>query len=61
MPAEWELVLDLSNGEYPHEIICCYYFVNPSNRTLFWLHAFDVSPLLNGLCDVKSKRRVRES
>lgn len=61
MPAEWELVLDLDHGEDPNEIRCYYYFVNHSNRTLFWLHEFDVSPLLNGLYDVKSMRRIRES
>lgn len=48
MPAEWELVLDLDDGDL-HECICYYYFVNCSNRTLFWLHHFDVTPLLYGL------------
>lgn len=61
MPAEWELVLDLDNDEGLHEGICYYYFVNCSNRTLFWLHTFNVRPLLNGLEDVNSKRRIRES
>lgn len=61
MPAEWELVLDLGDSDHPHESICYYYFINCSNRTLFWLHELDVRPLLNGLFDVKSNRRIRES
>ena len=61
MPAEWELVLDLSDDEGPDGRVCYYYFVNCSNRSLFWLHNFDVTPLLCGLTEVKSKRRIRES
>jgi hypothetical protein len=61
MPTEWELVLDLSDDEGPDERVCYYYFVNCSNRSLFWLHNFDVTPLLCGLTEVKSKRRIRES
>lgn len=61
MPAEWELVLDLGDGEDPRELMCYYYFVNHSNRTLFWLHTFDVMPLLAGLDYVTSERRIRES
>ena len=60
MPSEWELVLDLGD-EYPHEYLCYYYFVNRSNRTLFWLHEFDSKPILNGLGQIKSKRRIRKS
>lgn len=61
MPDEWELVLDLDNCEESEERICYYYFVNCSNRSLFWFHRFDVTPLLCGLADVKTKRRIRES
>lgn len=61
MPAGWELVLDLSDAEDPHESTCFYYFVNSSNRTLFWFHPLDLRPLLNGLFHVKSKRRIRKS
>lgn len=62
MPPQWELVLDLGDAgdEDPHESMCYYYFVNHSNRTLFWLHQFDTEPLLNGLDEVTSKRRIRE-
>jgi len=61
MPAEWELVLDLGDDEDPDERVCYYYFVNCSNRSLFWLHKFDVTPFLDGLEVIKSKRRIRES
>jgi hypothetical protein len=61
MPDEWELVLDLDVDEDSHERMCYYYFVNPSNRTLFWLEKFDVKWLLNGLHEFSSKRRIRES
>ena len=61
MPAEWELVLDPGYDEGHGERVCYYYFVNCSNRSLFWLHHFDVTPLLHGLAEVKSKRRIRES
>lgn len=61
MPAEWELVLDLDDNEEPDERICYYYFVNCSNRSLFWLHKFDVTPLLHGLTEVKTNRRISES
>ena len=61
MPAEWELVLDPAEDESPEERVCYYYFVNCSNRTLFWLHEFDVTPLLYGLDEIKSTRRIRES
>lgn len=60
MPDEWELVLDLGNGG-PHECSCFYYFVNCSNRTLFWLHPFDVRSILGGLFEIKSRLRIRES
>lgn len=60
MPIEWELVLDLAEDEGPD--VCYYYFVNRSNRTLFWLHQFDMTPLLHNLPPVKPKsnRRIRE-
>ena len=61
MPAQWELVLDLADDEDPNGRVCYYYFVNCSNRSLFWLHNFNVTPLLQGLTDVKSKRRISES
>ena len=61
MPAEWELVLDLGDDEEPDERVCYYYFVNCSNRSLFWLHKFDLTPLLCGLNEVKTKRRISES
>ena len=61
MPDSWELVLDLRDEQGPERRVCHYYFVNCSNRTLFWLHNFNVAPLLNGLSQVKSTRRIRES
>ena len=61
MPAEWELVLDLDDDEEPDERICYYYFVNCSNRSLFWLHKFDVTPLLHGLNEVTTNRRISKS
>lgn len=61
MPPKWELVLDLADDEDPNGRICYYYFVDCSNRTLFWLHNFDVTPLLYGLTNVKSRRRISES
>lgn len=61
MPDEWELVLDLDGCDGSDERICHYYFVNCSNRSMFWFHHFDVTPLLHGLADVKTKRRIRES
>ena len=61
MPAEWELVLDLGDDEGLDERVCFYYFVNCSNRTLFWLHNFDVTQVLSGLNEIKSKRRISES
>lgn len=61
MPTEWELVLDPAEDEGPD--VCYYYFVNRSNRTLFWLHKFDMTSLLHNLPPVKPKsnRRIRES
>jgi len=61
MPAEWELVLDLDDDDEPDECICYYYFVNCSNRSLFWLHKFDVTPLLHGLNEVTTNRRISKS
>jgi len=61
MPAEWVLVLDLGNEEGPEGHVCYYYFVDCSNRSLFWLHYFDMTPFLYHLTEVKSKRRIRES
>lgn len=63
MPTKWELVLDLVDDENPDESACDYYFVNHSNRSLFWLHPFDMKPFLHNLPEVKhqSKRRMRES
>ena len=61
MPAEWELVLDLADSGGLDEGVCYYYFVNCSNRSLFWLHKFNVTPLLHGLTEVKSRRRISES
>ena len=60
MPVEWELVLDPGDDEHG-ERVCYYYFVNRSNRSLFWLHDFDLTPLLYGLKEVKSMRRISES
>jgi hypothetical protein len=60
MPTKWELVLDLDDDEGSGERVCCYYFINCSNRSLFWLHKFDMTPLLCGLTEVNSKRRIRE-
>ena len=60
MPTKWELVLDLVDEEGSDERVCYYYFINCSNRSLFWLHEFDVTPFLHGLTEVKSKRRIRE-
>ncbi|KAF9646879.1 hypothetical protein BDM02DRAFT_3188424 [Thelephora ganbajun] len=61
MPVEWELVLDLGDEKEPNECVCYYYFVNRANRTLFWLHQFDPTPLLSGLRRVKSKRRIQQA
>ncbi|KAF9646880.1 hypothetical protein BDM02DRAFT_3188425 [Thelephora ganbajun] len=61
MPAEWELVLDLGDEQDPNKRVCCYYFVNHTNRTLFWLHQFDTTPLLSGLRRVKSKQRIQQA
>ena len=61
MPAQWELVLDLGDEEDPDERICHYYLVNCSNRSLFWLHEFDVTPFLCGLKEGKTKQRISES
>jgi hypothetical protein len=41
-----ELVLDLQRGD-DGEILCGYYFVDHAARLLFWLEAFDISPLLS--------------
>ena len=61
MPAEWELVLDLADDEDPNGRVCCYYFVNCSNRSLFWVHEFNVKSLLLGLDKGNSMRRISES
>jgi hypothetical protein len=62
MPAEWELVLDLADSDKPHESVCNYYFINRSNRTLFWLHPFHpTKDFMQGLAEVNTKRRIRES
>ena len=61
MPDSWELVLDLRDEQGSERRVCHYYFVNCSNRTLFWLHDFDVEPLLSGLSHINSMRRIRES
>lgn len=61
MPSQWELVLDLGDDEGPDEPVCYYYLVNCSNRSLFWLHKFDVTPLLCGLKEGNTKRRISKS
>ena len=63
MPDKWELVLELADNEGPDERVCYYYFVNCSNRSLFWLHEFDVAPFLHNLPQVepKSNQRIRKS
>ena len=48
MPPQWELVLDVGEERDPNERICYYYFVNPTNRSLFWLKDFDVTSILQG-------------
>lgn len=60
LPLEWELVLDVRECQDANERICHYYFVNPANRSLFWLEDFNVRPLLWGLCHGKSMSRIRE-
>lgn len=59
-PSKWELVLDLRDDEDSHGRVCHYYFINCLNRTLFWLHEFDVKPLLSGLINVKSMQHISE-
>lgn len=62
IPAEWELVLDLADNDDPHQSLCNYYFINCSNRTLFWLHSFPLDKnFMQGLAEVNTKRRIRES
>ena len=60
LPPKWELVLDLGEYQDANEHVCYYYFVNPANRSLFWLEDFNVSPLLWGLCHGKSMSRIHE-
>ena len=49
MPAKLESVLDPADDDDDEENhdgrACYYYFVSYSNRTLSWLHDFDVTPL----------------
>ncbi|KAG2136676.1 hypothetical protein DEU56DRAFT_805308 [Suillus clintonianus] len=40
-----ELVLEPKKAE-GSEIICCYYFVNPAERCLFWLDEYDAEDML---------------
>jgi len=60
LPPKWELVLDVGECQDANEHVCYYYFVNPANRSLFWLEDFNVRPLLRGLCHGKSMSRIRE-
>lgn len=42
---EVELVLEPKKTS-DQEIICCYYFVNPAERCLFWLDEYDAEDML---------------
>jgi hypothetical protein len=44
---EVELVLEPKKTlDQEAEIICCYYFVNPAERCLFWLDEYDAEDML---------------
>jgi hypothetical protein len=44
---EVELVLEPKKTlDEESEIICCYYFVNPAERCLFWLDEYDAEDML---------------
>jgi len=44
---EVELVLEpKKTSDQETEIICCYYFVNPAERCLFWLDEYDAEDML---------------
>jgi hypothetical protein len=59
MPLDWELVLELSNDEETEKRIWSYYFINHSDRALFWLHDIDARIILNGLPGVSSRAHIR--
>jgi len=61
LPEDWELVLELGKDGKTGEPICSYYFVRHSTRCLFWLHEFDLEPVLDDLAGVTEKAHIRES
>ena len=61
LPEDWELVLELGKDGETGDPICWYYFVCHSTRCLFWLHEFDLDPVLDDLPGVTEMSHIRES
>ncbi|EGO03825.1 hypothetical protein SERLA73DRAFT_69655 [Serpula lacrymans var. lacrymans S7.3] len=51
---EVELVLEPGLAANSDNILCHYYFVNPHNQCLFWLHDFDATPIMHNCKGVDS-------
>ena len=58
MPADWELVLELTKDKQTDEPLWKYYFVDHGTRALFWLHEYDMDTIVSDLRVVKSKAHI---
>ncbi|EIW87388.1 hypothetical protein CONPUDRAFT_149421 [Coniophora puteana RWD-64-598 SS2] len=57
MPPHWELVLEVAHLRKARQV--GYYFVNHGNRCLFWLHDYDVAPMLGNVKGVKFYSHIK--
>jgi hypothetical protein len=61
LPEDTELVLEIMDERRSRLRRCGYYFADPSNRSIFWVHPFQAETIFENVKGVKSPGHISRS